>query len=99
MKISRDRVMTIDYTLRLGDGSLVETSVGDEGPLSYLHGRSQIVPGVERAIDGAEEGAVVEVDLTPDEAYGARDPQGVFMVPRSAFPDDGELAVGKTFSA
>jgi FKBP-type peptidyl-prolyl cis-trans isomerase SlyD len=99
VRISRDRVVTIDYTLRLGDGSLVETSVGEEGPLSYLHGRAQIVPGVERAIDGAEEGAVVEVDLSPEEAYGQRDPHGVFVVPRSAFPDDGELQVGMTFSA
>lgn len=98
MKISKDRVVCMDYTIRLGNGRVVESSVGQE-PLTYLHGRRQIVPGVERAIEGLESGALLEVVVPPSEAYGDRDPTGVFVVPRSAFPAGEEIGPGMMFSA
>ena len=98
MKIAKDRVVCIDYTIRLGNGRVVETSVGQE-PLTYLHGRRQIVPGVERAIEGLESGALLEIVVPPDEAYGDRDPAGVFVVPRGAFPAEEEVGPGMMFSA
>ncbi len=98
MKIAKDRVVCIDYTIRLGTGRVVESSVGQE-PLTYLHGRRQIVPGVERAIDGLESGSLLEIVVPPTEAYGDRDPAGVFVVPRAAFPAGEEVATGMMFSA
>ena len=98
MKISKDRVVCMDYTIRLGNGRVVESSVGQE-PLTYLHGRRQIVPGVEKAIDGLESGALLEVVVPPAEAYGERDPSGVFVVPRAAFPVGEEVGPGMMFSA
>jgi FKBP-type peptidyl-prolyl cis-trans isomerase SlyD len=88
----------MDYTIRLGNGRVVESSVGQE-PLTYLHGRRQIVPGVERAIEGLESGALLEVVVPPSEAYGDRDPSGVFVVPRAAFPAGEEIGPGMMFSA
>src|SRR6202011_954064 len=77
-----------------------ETSISDDGgPLSYLHGRSQIVPGVERAIEGAEPGTVLEVEVDPDDGYGRRDPTGIFVVPRAAFPTGEDVGPGMTFAA
>ena len=98
MKISKDRVVCMDYTIRLGNGRVVESSVGQE-PLTYLHGRRQIVPGVERAIEGLDAGALLEVVVPPAEAYGDRDPSGVFVVPRAAFPAGEEIGPGMMFSA
>ncbi|HEX9104497.1 MAG TPA: peptidylprolyl isomerase, partial [Polyangia bacterium] len=98
MKISKDRVVCMDYTIRLANGRVVESSVGQE-PLTYLHGRRQIVPGVERAIEGLESGALLEVVVPPAEAYGDRDPSGVFVVPRAAFPSGEEIGPGMMFSA
>jgi FKBP-type peptidyl-prolyl cis-trans isomerase SlyD len=98
VKISRDRVVCMDYTIRLVNGRMVESSVGQE-PLTYLHGRRQIVPGVEKAIEGLESGALLELVVPPDEAYGDRDPAGVFVVPRAAFPGDEEISPGMMFSA
>src|SRR6516225_11891882 len=88
----------MDYTIRLGNGRVVESSVGQE-PLTYLHGRRQIVPGVEKAVEGLESGALLEIVVPPGEAYGDRDPAGVFVVPRSAFPDGEEVGPGMMFSA
>ena len=98
MKISKDRVVCMDYTIRLGNGRVVESSVGQE-PLTYLHGRRQIVPGVEKAIEGLETGALLEVVVPPAEAYGDRDPTGVFVVPRAAVPTGEEIGPGMMFSA
>lgn len=98
MKIGRDRVVCIDYTIRLASGQVVETSVGTE-PLTYLQGRRQIVPGVEHAVDGLEAGASLEIVVPPEEAYGDRDPAGVFVVPRAAFPADEQVSAGMMFSA
>jgi FKBP-type peptidyl-prolyl cis-trans isomerase SlyD len=98
MKIRKDAVVCIDYTIRLTNGQVVETSVGAE-PLTYLHGRRQIVPGVERAVDGLEPGASLDIIVPPVEAYGDRDPAGVFVVPRSAFPQGEEVGPGMMFSA
>ena len=98
MRISKDRVVCMDYTIRLANGQVVESSVGQE-PLTYLHGRRQIVPGVEKAIEGLESGALLEIVVPPPEAYGDRDPAGVFVVPRAAFPEDEDVGPGMMFSA
>jgi FKBP-type peptidyl-prolyl cis-trans isomerase SlyD len=98
VKISKDRVVCIDYTIRLASGQTVETSIGNE-PLTYLHGRRQIVPGVERAVEGLEAGATLDIVVPPEQAYGDRDPAGVFVVPRAAFPPDEQVGAGMMFSA
>ena len=99
MKIAANRVVAIDYTIRLEDGRVVESTIDGGRPLVYLHGRSQIVPGVERGIEGAEPGEVLELEVSPEDAYGDRDPRGVFVVPRAAFPTGEDVAPGMTFSA
>jgi FKBP-type peptidyl-prolyl cis-trans isomerase SlyD len=53
---------------------------------------------VERAVEGAEEGEEFEVSLGADDGYGDRDPSGVFMVPRAAFPADEGVVLGMTYS-
>ncbi len=98
VKIGKDRVVCIDYTIRLSTGQVVETSIGQEA-LTYLQGRRQIVPGVEQACDGLEPGASLEIVVSPAEAYGDRDPAGVFVVPRAAFPADETIGPGMLFSA
>ena len=98
MKITKDRIVCMDYTIRLSSGLVVESSVGQE-PLTYLHGRRQIVPGVEKAVEGLEAGALLEIVVPPAEAYGERDPAGVFVVPRAAFPTSEEVGPGMMFSA
>jgi len=98
VKICRDRVVRIDYTIRLASGQVVESSIGAE-PLTYLHGHKQIVPGVEHAVEGLDSGASLEIVVPPEEAYGNRDAAGVFVVPRAAFPEGEEVGPGMMFSA
>jgi FKBP-type peptidyl-prolyl cis-trans isomerase SlyD len=98
VKISKDTVVAIEYTIRNQDGEVVDTSEGRR-PLEYIHGYKQIVPGVEEALAGMEAGRMMEIAVTPDEAYGARDPSAVLVLPRKAFPDGEELDAGSMFRA
>jgi FKBP-type peptidyl-prolyl cis-trans isomerase SlyD len=66
------KVVSIEYTLTDDAGQVIDTSDGRE-PLSYLHGANNIVPGLEKAIEGKGVGESVEVSLTPEEGYGVYD--------------------------
>ena len=97
MKITKDSVVSIDYTLHLGDGKTIdESDPGD--PLVYLQGHEEIVPGLENALEGKSVGDKLKVTVTPADGYGDYDPEGVEEVPRPEFPDM-ELEVGGIVSA
>jgi FKBP-type peptidyl-prolyl cis-trans isomerase SlyD len=100
VKIGKDRVVTIEYTIKNQQGEVLDTSSG-RGPLVYLHGHRQIVPGVENAIEGLEPGHALEVAVTPSDAYGDRDPNAIILLPRHAFPwpEDEEIEKGALFRA
>ncbi len=69
MKITKDSVVSIDYRLHLGDGEIVDESEPGE-PLVYLHGHGEIVPGLEKALEGKATGESLKVTVSPDEGYG-----------------------------
>ena len=96
MKIADKTVVSIDYTLKNAAGEVVDSSNGAE-PLSYIHGAQQIVPGLERELTGLAVGEKKEVVVHPQDGYGSVDPEGVFSVPRAAFPPDAKLTVGDAF--
>ncbi|MCA9679795.1 MAG: peptidylprolyl isomerase [Kofleriaceae bacterium] len=89
-------VVSIHYTLRDDDGDVVDSSVGND-PLDYLHGASNIVPGLEAAMTGKQVGDKFKVTVTPADGYGEVEGPGPRPVPRSAFPDDLEIEAGMQF--
>jgi FKBP-type peptidyl-prolyl cis-trans isomerase SlyD len=98
MQIAKDSVVTIEYRLHLGDGKIIdESEPGD--PLVYLHGYEEIVPGLERALEGKKAGESLKVVVEPKDGYGEYDPDGVEEVPREDFPPDMELEAGGIVSA
>jgi FKBP-type peptidyl-prolyl cis-trans isomerase SlyD len=96
MIIADKKVVRIDYTLKNQAGEVLDSSEG-QLPLTYLHGSGEIVPGLERALAGLGIGDAKDVVVPPDEAYGPVDPEGIFGVPRDAFPPDAVLEVGASF--
>jgi FKBP-type peptidyl-prolyl cis-trans isomerase SlyD len=94
--ISARKVVTIDYVLKNDEGEVLDSSEGAE-PLAYLHGAEQIVPGLERALEGLEVGAVRDVVVQPSDGYGEPDPGGVFTIPRQSLPPELPISVGDTF--
>jgi FKBP-type peptidyl-prolyl cis-trans isomerase SlyD len=96
MQIEKNSVVTIDYTLTDGSGKVIDTSKGKQ-PLAYLHGGGNLIPGLERALEGKKAGENLKVTIAPEDAYGMRDEKLVQVVPNSAFQGVPELKVGMQF--
>ncbi len=95
MKVAKDCVVGIEYSLHLGDGKIIDASDGD--PILFIQGAGQIVPGLEKALEGAEVGTEKQVKVSPDEGYGDVDTQAIRLVPREAFPKDAPIEAGAEF--
>lgn len=76
----------IHYTGTLSDGSTFDTSSGRD-PLEFTVGSGQIIPGLDRAIDGMSVGEKKTVEVPAADAYGDRNPEGIQTVPRAQVPD------------
>lgn len=98
MAVSQDKVVFIHYTLRDTGGQVLDSTVNDEA-LAYLHGHGNLIVGLERALDGREEGDAFAVVIAPEEAYGAHDPGGLIDVPRSSLSEDVGIEIGNQVQA
>jgi FKBP-type peptidyl-prolyl cis-trans isomerase SlyD len=87
------RVVSIHYTLTLDDGSTVDTSDGG-APFDYLHGASNIVPGLEEQIAGHVSGDSFDAHVPCEQGYGDYEEDAIHHAKRSDFPDDMELEEG-----
>lgn len=97
MEITASRVASIHYTLTDDEGRVIDQSSSQ--PLSYLHGAGNIVPGLEKALEGRKPGDSLQVDVEPEEAYGARNEDLLQTVPREAFKNVGTVEPGMQFNA
>ncbi|MDM7322686.1 MAG: peptidylprolyl isomerase [Gammaproteobacteria bacterium] len=93
MKISKDKVVYIYFTLRDEAGAVLDSNVGGD-PLAYLHGHGNLIPGLERALEGRTSGERFEVTVPPTEAYGEHDPGGMIEVPRSTLSPEVVVEIG-----
>ena len=98
MKVTKDSVVSLEYRLHLGDGQVVDESEPGQ-PLAYMHGRGQIVPGLEGQLEGMSAGESKKVVVPPSQGYGEHDPRGLQEVPREMFPPNATLQAGLTISA
>ena len=81
MTVDKDIVVSMSYVLTNAKGEVMDES-GDT-PMEYLHGHENIVPGLERALQGLEVGAAKDVSVAPADGYGEYDPTLKFEVPAS----------------
>ncbi len=86
-------VVSLQYTLKLDDGQVIDESPANE-PLQYLHGASNIIPGLENALTGMTVGDSKQVIIAPADAYGEYNPDQLYEFERALFPDTLELSVG-----
>ena len=84
MKIADKKAVAIDFTLEDDAGEVIEKSAENE-PLWYLQGLGNLVPGLEKALEGKDVGDTVDVKLAPADAYGERDEKEVRKIPLRKF--------------
>jgi FKBP-type peptidyl-prolyl cis-trans isomerase SlyD len=98
MNINKNLVVSFDYTLTDENKQVLDSSSGS-GPLSYLHGYENIIPGLEKALEGKSEGDAFVVTVSAAEAYGERDEHFVANIPLNQFEDATAVEAGMQFQA
>jgi peptidylprolyl isomerase len=93
MDVASGRVVTLEYTVRLGSGPLLD-STGSCGPVSVLCGAGQLFPALEDRLTGMHPGETRELRIPADEAYGPWRPDLVRTIPRASFPAGIDPTVG-----
>jgi FKBP-type peptidyl-prolyl cis-trans isomerase SlyD len=86
--IEKGVVVTMDYSLEV-DGKEI-----DSGPIQFLHGYGNIIPGLESEVEGMSLGEEKAVFVKAKEAYGVYNPELELDVPLSSFPEDFEIKLG-----
>jgi len=89
--------VTVEYTLSDDKGQQIQTNKG-EAPLVYTQGKSEILSGLEKALEGMHVGEEKDVKLPPEEAYGPVQKEAFQEVPKSSIPAEAQK-VGTPLSA
>ena len=98
LKVREDNVVSIEYTVQLEDGEVIDTSEGKE-PLQYIHGHQMIIEGLEEALSSMEVGDTKEVVVPPEKAYGEYVEEAQEWLSKELFPADVRLAPGEILAA
>ena len=87
MKIAENSTVTIDYTMTLDNGEVVD-STKDTDPLTYTQGEGELIAGIEKRMTGLTKGDTLEVILPPEEGFGDVDPEAYIEIPKTDLPPE-----------
>ncbi len=100
MAIQKGDFIELDYTGKLGNGEVFDTtieSVAHEQNLPHEHGQlkpsiicvgeQQVLPGLDAELEGKEVNKEFSVTLPAEKAFGKRDVKKIRIVPISTFKD------------
>ena len=69
MAVATGKKVTIEYVLSLNDNEQEDTGKGRKR-LTFIQGYHQIIPGLEKEMEGMDVGDVKKIQLQPEDAYG-----------------------------
>lgn len=98
MKIAKNKVVAIDYTLTDSKGTVLDKSSKGK-PLYYIQGAGNIIPGLEKALEGKDAGESLKAQIPHVEAYGPRDEGLLQVIPKESFGEIKDLKVGMELEA
>ena len=90
-------MVAFDYTLTDESGTVIDSSKGKE-PMHYVHGKGQIIPGLEKELAGMAVGGEKKVTVKPEDGYGPVNPQAFQEIPKDKLPPEA-LKVGTVLTA
>jgi len=85
--IENGRQVSIEYTLKLDDGSTADTNLGQD-PLVYEQGAQQLLPAFEREVAGMEVDETRQFVLSPEDGYGTPNPELRQEIQADLVPED-----------
>jgi FKBP-type peptidyl-prolyl cis-trans isomerase 2 len=95
MKTSAERgdTVAVHYKGTLSDGTVFDSSEGEQ-PLEFTIGAHEVIDGFENAVTGMNVGDKKTADIPAEDAYGHREDDLVFHVPRSSMQNGLDIEVG-----
>lgn len=99
--VSADHFVSLRYALFDESSGEPLSLDDDEGPVSveYVHGYGQVLPAIERGLEGAAPGTRVVVKATPADAFGDYEPEGRFELDKAGLEGSDQLELGEEFVA
>ena len=94
--IKKNSIVSISYCLKNTNGVELDRADKDK-PFAYLHGVGQMIPGLEKELEGLGVGDKRDVTVPPKEGYGELNPQLKMQVDRANFPKDADIKPGMQF--
>lgn len=94
MKVSKGKTVSIDYKVSLAESGELIDETRDSNFFSYTQGEGQVIPGLEKALEGKEVGSEVNVTIQPEDGYGYPDEKNLIQVPIQELPPDLPKKVG-----
>jgi FKBP-type peptidyl-prolyl cis-trans isomerase SlyD len=89
MTISDGSTVSIEYTLTLDNGDVIDSNVGKQ-PLTYEQGKGQIISGLEGALLGMGEGDEKKVSVAPEAGYGPVREAAILTLSRDQLPQEAQ---------
>ena len=87
MVVESGKQVSIEYTLSIEPEGVVDSNV-DSDPLTYIQGAQQIVPALEKALEGMQIGETTEISISPQDGYGERSEKAFREVDKSLVPEE-----------
>jgi FKBP-type peptidyl-prolyl cis-trans isomerase SlyD len=94
MKISKNKVVSVSYTLHSSRDGAEATFVEQtpEGqPFTFLFGYQGVIEAFEENLNGLEVGDKFEFSISPEDGYGLYTDDAVITLPMEAFGIEGEV--------
>ncbi|WP_339670621.1 peptidylprolyl isomerase [Dasania marina] len=95
MQATKDTVVSFHYSLFDAQGEKIESSL-DAEPNLFLFGYNNVLAGVESSIEGKSTGDKLEIELAPEDAFGARKADMQQRVPSKYLKHEGKMKPGQT---
>ena len=96
MEIGPLTQVKMHYTLTLANGEILESTAEGE-PVEFIFGTGKIIPGLEKELEGMGIGEEKHIEVSPEEAYGERNPEAIVDIPKEEFPAQGPVEAGMMF--
>ncbi len=96
MQISKDTVVTLEFTLTDDEGIVLD-STDDREAHSFIHGRGDIFEGLEEALLGHNSGEQLNITLPPEQGFGPVQEDLIKQVSMEYFKKAKEITPGMQF--
>ncbi len=96
MIIENNKAVSINYVLTNDNGEVLD-STQHQSPMVYLHGAQNILPALEKALEGKTLKGRARTKISPEEGYGEYIEELVQTIPLDSFPNSDKIKVGTQF--